>query len=127
MLGPAGFVTSPSTPQSSGPCPPTSISLNEPHTTANNDRTHSSSTPTLTTPTRSHSKRKQLSSFIARGRRSKSGKAAHHGNMSHEEGFDSELPGGDAMLVVLSRLQWYHENLVSQLEVRARACGRVLS
>ncbi len=83
-------------------------------------------TPT-NTPTRSLSKRLQSFTFSSRRQRSKvllgEGKKTLD-QAQEQEDPASQLPGGDAMLEVLTRLQCYQESLVMQLEVRVYSRGQ---
>ena len=79
-----------------------------------------STTPHSTTPTRTLSKRlrEQISKskLRVRGPGGERGKLLSHEH-SHDQDDSALLPGGDAMLEVLTRLQCYQESLATQLEV----------
>ena len=76
------------------------------------DNTPSGLAPVAVTPTRSFSKR--LKSKL-KGRKSR-----EHSHELTPEGDDADaatMPGGDAMLEVLTRVQCYQDSLIMQLEV----------
>ena len=79
-----------------------------------------STTPQSTTPTRTLSKR--LRDQISKSKLRVKGPSAERGKLSphdhsHDQDDSAQLPGGDAMLEVLTRLQCYQESLAVQLEV----------
>ena len=107
--------------QTSGPLPPSPVRSRDPTLT----------TPTgQTTPThsasRSLSKRLQSLSLKPKHRSHKSAsptpsneehQKSHDGSHDQSRDLETELPGGDAMLEVLMRLQCYQECLVAHLQV----------
>lgn len=113
--------------QTSGPLPPSPVRSRDPTLT----------TPTgQTTPThsasRSLSKRLQSLSLKPKHRSHKSAsptpsneehQKSHDGSHDQSRDLETELPGGDAMLEVLMRLQCYQECLVAHLQVNSKQAG----